>query len=169
MTTKRLVELAMLTGMGIAIHTIEAQIPVPFSLPGAKLGLANSVALATLREFSPQDAFTVNLLRTILGGLVSGSFLTFGFFLSFSGALVSTLSMWLAMTPRVGLSVIGVSIIGAVMHNMAQLATAAMIVRQPYVFVYLPYLLLYALPTGFFNGLVADRLDSAIRGIGRCK
>ncbi|HHV79889.1 MAG TPA: Gx transporter family protein [Firmicutes bacterium] len=167
MSTKKLVELAMLTGMGIALHAVEGQIPVPLSLPGAKLGLANSVALATLREFSLKDAITVNLLRTILGGLISGSFLTFGFFLSFSGALASTLFMWLAMDPRLGLSCSGVSVVGAAIHNLAQLTTAMMITREPHIFVYLPYLLLYALPAGLFNGVLADKLGFAIRSIGR--
>lgn len=165
--TKKIVQLALLAGMAIAVHAVENHIPVPLSLPGAKLGLANAVALATLRCFSLRDAITVNVVRTFLGSLIGGTFLTFAFFLSFSGAVASTLVMWAAMRLRLGLGMAGVSVCGAVTHNLAQLATAVLIVREPYLLVYLPYLVLYAVPTGVFNGFVADKLGIALRESGR--
>jgi len=67
--------------------------------------------------------------------------------------------------PR-ALSLTGVSIAGAVTHNAVQLAVAMWLVGFPGLKHYLPYLLLVALPTGFFIGIAARRLTLSLgRGI----
>ncbi|MGB9866632.1 MAG: Gx transporter family protein [Bacillota bacterium] len=166
-STKRMVELALLAGMAIAVHAVEDRIPVPLSLPGAKLGLANAMALAALSCFSFRDALIVNLVRTFLGSLIAGTFLTFAFFLSFSGAVASTVVMWTVMRLQLGLGMAGVSVCGAVTHNLTQLAAAIAITQEPHLLAYLPYLLLYAVPAGVFNGLVAEKLGLALKESGR--
>jgi len=67
--------------------------------------------------------------------------------------------VWRAARGR--LSLVGVSIVGAVTHNLTQLGMAAWLLRQWAILVYLPYLLLFAIPTGMFVGLVATRLRAA--------
>jgi heptaprenyl diphosphate synthase len=52
-------------------------------------------------------------------------------------------------------SLVGISIIGATVHNVTQIAVAALLVSSGGLFWYLPYLLLLALPTGFATGLTA--------------
>ncbi|RJP31559.1 MAG: trans-hexaprenyltranstransferase, partial [Actinobacteria bacterium] len=56
----------------------------------------------------------------------------------------------------------GISIAGAVTHNAVQLWVAMWLVGFPGLKNYLPYLLLIALPTGFFIGVIARRLAMAI-------
>jgi len=51
-------------------------------------------------------------------------------------------------------SLIGVSIIGAVFHNLGQLLIAYFIIKNPGIFYYLPYLTLLAIPTGIGVGLI---------------
>jgi heptaprenyl diphosphate synthase len=53
------------------------------------------------------------------------------------------------------LSLIGISIIGAVAHNTAQITAAYIIISNLGIFYYLPFLILLALPTGFGVGLVS--------------
>ncbi|MDP2857573.1 MAG: Gx transporter family protein [Bacillota bacterium] len=162
--TPRLVLLALLTALAIALHYVEALIPVPYVMPGAKLGLANVVALYVVVEQGMASALTVSALRTVLGSLLSGTFLSVTFILSFSGAVLSTAVMGaINAFGRGGLSVTGLSIAGAVTHNVGQLFAAAYIVRQAGVFFYLPYLLLFALPTGFFVGCVVSRLPKHMK------
>jgi len=162
--TSRLVLLALLTALAIVLHYIETLIPVPYVMPGAKLGLANVVALYVVLEQGTTSALTVSALRTVIGSLLSGTFLSVTFVLSFSGAMLSTAVMAAAFyRGRHSFSITGLSIAGATAHNIGQLLAAAFIVRQAGVFFYLPYLLVFALPTGFFVGLVVTRLPRSTK------
>jgi heptaprenyl diphosphate synthase len=160
--TFRLVYLAVLVAMAMALHAVEGMLPLPHLVPGARLGLANIMALYAVTAFGLGPAVAVSVLRTFLGSLITGTFLTFAFFLSFSGALLSTIVMWAIFTAARGkVSLVGVSIAGAVIHNLTQLGMAAYLLRQWAILVYLPYLLLFAVPTGMFVGMVTGRLRAA--------
>jgi heptaprenyl diphosphate synthase len=162
--TPRLVLLALLTALAIVLHYVEALIPVPYVMPGAKMGLANVVALYVVLEQGAAHALTVSVLRTVIGSLLSGTFLSVTFILSFSGAVLSTAVMGaLDVFGHGEFSATGLSIAGAVSHNLGQLLAAAYIVRQAGVFFYLPYLLVFALPTGFFVGLVVSKLPKRMK------
>jgi heptaprenyl diphosphate synthase len=56
---------------------------------------------------------------------------------------------------RPAFSLVGVSLFGAAIHNVAQLCVAAVLVASATIFWYLPYLLLFALPTGLATGFTA--------------
>ena len=62
---------------------------------------------------------------------------------------------------REWLSVVGISLAGAFTHNLAQVLAAAALIGHPGVLAHLPYLLLFALPTGFFVGMVVLALGRA--------
>ncbi|HHW54788.1 MAG: Gx transporter family protein [bacterium] len=158
--TKKMVQLSLLVAVGIALHVFEAMLPVNvLPVPGAKLGLANIVTLLTLVLLGYREALGVVLLRSLLASLIAGTFLTTTFYLSFAGALGSGLIMGLLYhLSRGRLSLVGISISGAVVHNVSQLLVAAQLIQQAGIFMYLPYLLLFALPTGYFNGLVVSYL-----------
>lgn len=55
-------------------------------------------------------------------------------------------------------SVIGLSTLGAFTHNTTQLAVACFMYEQIGFFYLLPYLLFFAIPTGFFVGIVTQQL-----------
>ncbi len=167
--TLKMVYLALLITFAVAVHTIEAALPVPIPVPGAKLGLANIITLLTIVLYGYRSGLLVASLRSVLGSLFSGSFLGFGFYLSFGGAVLSCLAMGLMMRLyRKGkITLISVSIGGAVIFNIAQLALASTLVQNAVLFRgYLPFLLLLALPTGFFTGLVTMYLENAVRRAG---
>ncbi len=148
--------------LAVAIHTLEAAIPLPIPVPGAKLGLANIITLLTLTLFGLRSGFSLSVMRTILGSFWTGTFLGFGFILSFSGATLSTLCMaaLLPFKERGHISLVSVSIGGAVVFNVVQLTVAAILVQNFMLWRgYMPFLLLTALPTGFFTGLVASYLE----------
>jgi heptaprenyl diphosphate synthase len=82
--------------------------------------------------------------------------MTINFYLSFSGGILSFFLMYLAYYFFEDyLSLIGISIIGAVAHNTAQITAAYIIISNLGIFYYLPFLILLALPTGFGVGLVS--------------
>ncbi|MBS3885504.1 MAG: Gx transporter family protein [Dethiobacter sp.] len=168
MRTKKLTQLAILLAFALVMHTVEALLPVPMLVPGAKLGLANVITLLAFVIFGFGSAMYLAVVRTLLGSIFLGNFPGFGFYLSFSGAVISTLVMALgiALWKRGKISLVAVSIMGAVAHNTAQVAVASLVIGNFNLLkLYLPLLLLLAIPTGFFTGLVVVYTQKALRRV----
>lgn len=150
---------AALVAAACVLQVAESFIPYP--VPGVRLGLANIVSLVALLELGAGAALEVSLLRSVVASLVLGSFLSPGFLLSFFSAAASTAVMWAlwrfsSRHPSLGLSVIGVSVAGAVAHNASQLGLAyLLIVRHPSVFYFAPWLAISGVVTGWLTALVA--------------
>ncbi len=157
--TRKLVYLGLMVGMAMGLHIFESMIPIPAPFPGAKLGLANIVTLFVIVNFGPKEAVMVTIMRTLLGSLMTGTFFNITFFLSFAGGVTSSLVMGVAYQfLRDNFSLVGISVLGALTHNVVQVAVAAYFVSTAGIFFYLPYLLLFALPTGFFVGMVTKQM-----------
>lgn len=157
MKTRKLVQLAMLTSLGLAFHIIEGIMPNPFIgiAPGAKLGLANIIGLITLVIYGFKYALTVNLLRCFIAGIASGAITSMMY--SMAGALTSTILMWIAYKKlKKHFSLVGVSVLGALGHNIAQLTVAAIIINNIRIYTYLPIMMLASIFTGIFIGLTAN-------------
>ena len=159
----KIARLAMLLALATSIHSLEALAPV--TLGWFKFGFANIVGLTTLLIFGFKDAFYVTIGRIFLGSLISGSLGSPAFFLALSGGIVSIIFMGLAgAIDRKYLSEIGLSVIGAVSHNMAQLCAAyLMIVRNDTIFLLAPFMILAATATGFINGLACRYLTASLK------
>jgi heptaprenyl diphosphate synthase len=156
----RLARLSLLAAMGIALHLLEASLPNPLPLPGAKLGLANIVVLVAIVWYGLRDGLKVTVARCVLSSFVMGSFLGVTFWLSLAGGVAATVVMGLAYRYAGGaFSLVGLSVLGATAHNLGQLAVAAVVIGSGGVLMYyLPMLLLFALPAGVATGLVARGL-----------
>jgi heptaprenyl diphosphate synthase len=164
MGTRRVTNLALLVSIGLVLSIIESTFPPLLPLPGARLGLANIATVIALYLFGPSMALEVTVLRCVIGGLLRGSVV--GLFLSFSGGLVSTLVMIvLYILPGDRMSIIGVSVAGAVAHNATQLAAAFLLVGHASLFNFLPYLTLIAVPTGLFVGFCSRRVANSLEGL----
>lgn len=162
--TRRVTNLALLVSIGLVLSIIESTFPPLLPVPGAKLGLANIATVIALYMFGPRMALEVTILRSVIGGLLRGSVI--GLFLSFSGGLVSTLVMiFLYLLFDRTFSVVGVSVAGAVTHNVVQLLAAYLLVRHLALFYYMPYLILIAVPTGLFVGFAARRVNQSLEGL----
>lgn len=154
--TKRVIIIGLLVAMGLILHFVESLIPMTAIVPGAKLGLANIVTLVGLVLFGLSASIQIQVLRILLGSLFAGSFLTLSFYLSISGGVLSLITMFLAYYFfNDKFSLVGISIIGAVFHNLGQIIMAYIIIANPGIFFYLPYLVLLAIPTGIGVGLVS--------------
>ena len=155
----KIYQIALLVALACILQISESMIPHP--IPGLRLGLANMVTLTTLVLLGFRHALEVALIRTILSSLIIGTFMSPGFILSFSAAIVSTLIMglfyWLSgLNARFRFSIIGISIVGAFCHNMVQLFLAYfLLVKHSGIFVFFPWLSIGALATGWVVGIVA--------------
>lgn len=162
--TRRVTNLALLVSVGLVLSIIESTFPPLLPIPGAKLGLANIATVIALYLFGAGMALEVTILRSLIAGLLRGSVV--GLFLSFSGGLVSTLVMIaLFLVFDDTFSVVGVSVAGAVTHNVVQLLAAFLLVRHAALFFYMPYLILIAVPTGLFVGFASRRVTLSLQGL----
>ena len=146
--------LGVLTAGAIVIAILESFIP-SIGIPGVKLGLANIVILIILYELGIVEAITVNLLRVLVVGLVRGTFLGMGFFMSLTGAVFSLGIMILFYLLIKKFSVIGVSVIGSIFHVGGQILIAMIYLGSAYIVLYLPVLAISAIITGVFVGIIA--------------
>lgn len=149
--------------LAVSLHVFEASLP---SLgPWFKPGLANIVTLITLVLLGARAAFTLAVARVIVGAFFIGTMLTPTFIMSLSGALAAASVMWAAWRFVPGISLIGVSLLGAVAHMLAQFAVVErLFIQQQALYYLLPALLLASTVSGWLNGAmaayVAGRLDS---------
>jgi heptaprenyl diphosphate synthase len=149
--------LAKMAAFAIGLSVLEAGVPSP--LPGVKPGLANIVVLLVLERYGLRAAAWVSLLRVLGGSLMLGSFLTPGFFLSFSGALASLAALAAARAlPRALFGPVSHSLLAAFAHLAGQLALAwVWLIPHPGILYLVPPLAAAALVFGLVNGVVAAR------------
>lgn len=157
MKARRIVLGGLLVGLGAVLHLIESAVIPPLAVPGLKLGLANAVTLVGLVFGGPILALAVAALRPVLGGLLGSGLFSIGFALSLGGALASGLAMSLAWRLAHGsdgakLSLVGVSLVGGVFHNLGQLAVAVNYVGLSAALSYLAPLLGAGLAAGYIVG-----------------
>jgi len=165
-STRRLVYLSLLLAMATALHVLEGLFPIPLPFPGVKLGLANIVTLLVLYLYDLRAGLTLAIARVFLGSLLSGTFLAPGFLLGLTGAVASTLIMALLVKKTDCFSPLGISLAGAVGHNIGQLLMASLLLQNRAIFFYLPVLLLTAIPTGLVTGYVLQRLLDRLEKTG---
>lgn len=167
-STRKLAYYSFFLTLATVLGLVEAMLPNPLPIPGVKLGLANTVTLIAIYLYGLKDGLALSVLRVIFVSLLLGTFLSVSFFLSMTGALASTLVMALFKRCIPAPSIIGVSIAGAVTHNMGQLLMAAVLIQTGYIFFYLPFLLLAAIPTGVVTGYIARLLLTYLKDRLNC-
>lgn len=146
--------MALLTAIALTIFLVEAQLPALAPIPGMKLGLANIVTVYAMWALGPGDTLIILLCRVFLGSVFSGQMMTLIY--SLSGGLLCYLSM-LALRPVLGPRSLWLSsVVGAMCHNIGQLAAAMAVMKTAVVWAYLPALLASGVVTGAFTGLAAQ-------------
>jgi len=150
--SKKIAVLGLLSALGLILGYIESLITIPFRIPGMKLGLSNCITVILLYIYGPLEAVVVLVVRVLLSSLMFGN--GFSLLYSISGALFSFLCMRLVYKWD-KLSMVGVSILGGVSHNIAQLAVAMFLVRNCDIIAYLPYLIFAGIGAGLIVGFTA--------------
>lgn len=157
--TKKLVTMAISVSLALILSFIESQIPAFVAVPGVKLGLANIAVVFALYKLGEGEAAIISAIRVILLAILFGSFTSFLF--SLSGATVSFILM-LALKRLTPLGKVGVSVIGGVSHNLAQIGVACLILETNLLVYYLPFLLISGTVAGIVIGVVSALLVAKI-------
>lgn len=165
MSTKKIVLLSALMALGIVLNAME-NLFLPWSIlpiPGARIGLANIVFLMILILENLKTALILSIVRILILGTLTGILATPVFPLSIGGAVLSLLLMKITrLVLGDKLSLIGLSIIGAIGHNLGQLLVLTMLPGLfpglSALYILLPGLLLMAIPAGMITGWVVERI-----------
>ena len=152
-STKKLTFLSLMAAVAMLFSYLEFVLPpILPSVPGIKLGLPNIIIIFLLYEFSVKEAAAVSFIRIMLTSLLFGSVLTLIY--SISGAILSLVIMWIFKKIN-RFSVLGVSLLGGVFHNLGQILAAALIMQTREIAYYMIILIFSGTAAGIIVGIAA--------------
>ena len=157
--------LGMLASLAVILYVLEFLAPRP--LPWMKLGLGNVPVLLALLVFGAWQAAAVCLVKLGIGGLVSGGFASPVFAIGAGAGVASLAAMAVVHRLTPGLfSPVGLSILGAVVHQLCQLCLAFFYVRHAFLFSLLPIFLATGLVSGAITGVLVYWALDKLRALG---
>ena len=151
----------LLTSLMLVLGLVERQFPLTAAIPGIKLGLANSVLLYALYMMGVRQSIVLMLLKALMSWLIYTNLSAM--FYSLGGGALSLLAM--VVLSRVnGVSIVGVSALGAVFFNVGQILVAVFMLNTPQLLMtYLPILMVSGVVTGILTGIVAQMVMKHLR------
>jgi len=165
MSNKKMMTISVFISIAIILSYLERMIPTPFLVAGAKLGLANVVTIVTLALMDKKSSLLILLVRIVLVALMFSGFSSFLY--SLTGGLLSYGAMSLMVSMKLkSVSLVGISVVGACLHNLGQVIVASILFSNWIIISYLPMLTLTGMITGIFVGLVANHLTRRLKLAG---
>lgn len=151
--TKALVLTSLLFAIALVLAVVENSLPpLPFAVPGVKLGLSNIAVMYALFFLHKRQAFAIAVLKALFVAITRGFIAGL---LSFSGGILSLIVMSLLLWVfKEKISYFILSVFGAVFHNIGQFVVISFIYTSVYLWVYLPVLLV----SGVFAGIATSAL-----------
>ena len=160
---KKMTLLGLFTAVALILSYIEALIPPIFAaLPMVKIGLPNIVIIFVLYKVGAKSALAVSVIRVLINGLLFGN--AVGVIYSLAGALLSLALMTLIKKIN-AFSVVAVSVLGAVAHNLGQVTAAVIIMQTAAIFALIPALSIAATLSGIIIGLVSATTIKLLKNI----
>lgn len=149
--TQKLALLGLYTAIALVLAWVEVLLPPLFSaVPGIKLGLPNIVIIFVLYRMGVKEAAVVSLVRMVAVSLLFGNPMTFAY--SLAGGVLS-LSAMAILRKLDFFSIIGVSVVGGILHNVGQILLAMFVLRTAELGYYLIILSITGTVAGIFIGL----------------
>ncbi len=153
MKAKKTAYLALFTATALILSFVESLIPPVYAaVPGIKIGLPNIIIIYALYKISVLGAFSVSIIRVLLVALLFGNAMTL--FYSLAGALLS-LTIMVILKKTALFSVSGVSVTGAVFHNLGQIIVAILILDTVEIGYYMIILTLTGVVSGVLVGILS--------------
>ena len=161
--TKKTALLGLFTSLALILSFFESFLPpiVTFA-PGIKIGLPNIIIIFSLYRLNFKSSLAVSFIRIVLSALLFGSAISFIY--SAAGATLSLIVMYILKRLNC-FSLPIVSILGALSHNLAQLAVASVLLNSKQLIYYLPVLSVSSLISGVFIGLIGVLLIKRFKNL----
>lgn len=154
--TQKLTHMAMLLALTVVLSIFEASTPMFIPIAGVKLGIANVAVMYALLFYGKKEALVLNIAKSTLAATTRG---VMAGILSLSGSLLSIIVIIILVSVfKDKLSIVIISISGAIFHNIGQLIAVYFILDNYNVFYYLPILLVSGVIMGIFTGILLKAL-----------
>ena len=150
MKTKKLTLYALLVALALILSYLESLVPMSFAVPGIKMGLPNIVIVFAIYALGFKAAGGISLLRVLLVSILFGNVMSMAY--SVAGAVLSLGVMWL-LKKSGKFSPVGVSVAGALGHNVGQVACAMVLLETGGLVYYLAPLCISGTVAGIIIGL----------------
>ncbi|MDR0409666.1 MAG: Gx transporter family protein, partial [Spirochaetaceae bacterium] len=154
--------LPVLGALCLFLSVVEYMLPKP--LPFIRLGLANAPLLLALR-LPPSAFFTLVLVKIFGQAFISGTLFSYVFLLSLSGTAFSASVMYVLRlaAPEKYISLVGISVSGAVVSNIIQITLARLFILGPGAMYIVPPVLGMGIVSGAALGLFCERFAAESR------
>ena len=161
MKTNRIAFLGLLVALAFVLSYVEMLLPISMGIPGAKIGLANLVVMVAIYTIGPKNAFILSIVRVVLVGLTFGNMAMMIY--SLAGAMLSFIAMIIGRKTKL-FSIIGVSVLGGVFHNVGQIIVAIIALDATSLVNYFPFLAVIGTISGIVIGIVSGMITERIKG-----
>lgn len=149
--TKKIAFLGLAASVTLILSYVESLLPPLWAaVPGIKMGLPNIMIIFLLYRFGWKEAAAVSLVRLAAVALLFGNVMTLAY--SFAGAVLSLLLMTLFKKWN-AFSMVGVSIVGGVFHNLGQILVAMLVMQTREIGYYMIVLAVTGTVAGILVGL----------------
>jgi len=152
--------ISLLAGIAVVIYIVESMIPTPS--PWLRYGFSHIITLFTLVFYGVGVTYGIFAVRSVIGALLVGKLFAPTFIIGICGGTVAIAVMAVivyGLRGR-GLGLVGVSVCGAWINNLVQVAAAYFVfIQHPEIFMILPLFLLFAVITGMVNGIAVFSLN----------
>ena len=143
--------LALCTSVALLLSYVEMLIPPIFTgIPGIKMGLPNVAIIFVLYRLGAKEAAIVSFIRLMITSILFGNITMFWY--SLAGAILSLTVMILLKKLDI-LSTVGVSVAGALMHNVGQILVAMWLMHTAQIGYYMIVLSITGTIAGILIGL----------------
>ena len=159
--SRKITMMAAFVAVGLIMGYIESFIVLPVNIPGVRIGIANIAVVLAMYLLGPVYGACILLVRVILAAILFGSGVSFLY--SLCGGIFSYAVM--VVLSKHGFSVYGVSVAGAVVHNLAQTVVACLLIGSILVLNYIPILIIVGVFAGLLVGFVSDIIYKRLRRI----
>lgn len=163
--TKGLVLTGLIFGIALVLSIAEGLFPpIPFPVPGVKLGLSNIAVMYALFFLTKKQAYSIAILKALFvfsaRGLIAG-------ILSLSGGILSlSVMLLLLLIYKERVSYLIISVFGAVAHNIGQFFAISVIYKGIYLWAYIPVLILSGVAAGIVTATLLRVIIPAFKKAG---
>lgn len=158
---RHLARLGLFCALAIALSALES-VFTPLLPPGAKAGLSNIIVMLATMSVGLPSALAIVLVKALFALVTRGVVASL---LSLAGGVASAVLLWLLFRYGNALGLFGISILGALCHNVAQLSVSVLLYGGA-ILAYAPILVFLSVPGGV---ITASLLRAAEAIFGRVR
>ncbi|MBQ7872903.1 MAG: Gx transporter family protein [Clostridia bacterium] len=125
--------------------------PLFTGVPGIKMGLPNIAIMLVLYRIGTKEAIAVSFIRIVISSILFGNITMFWY--SVAGAALS-LAVMILLKRIDSFSSLGVSVAGALAHNIGQILVAMLLMQTTQIGYYMIVLSITGTVSGIFVGLL---------------